>query len=184
MSFAEVLRDNSAQTLLPSVVEQNQLESANGKMWSVEFAMNSFIGPPLGSLILGIAIYLPFLIDASTFFISVALIASIATLSKEVKKESKDNRPTKINFREEIKEGFTWLWRHELLRPMALILGSLNGIGALTQATFILYAQEVLHTSVFVFALLGMAGAVGGTCSFCNTKVITLLNTGPPSNPP
>ena len=52
--FAEVLRDNSAQTLLPSVVEQNQLESANGKMWSVEFAMNSFIGPPLGSLILEI----------------------------------------------------------------------------------------------------------------------------------
>ena len=30
---AEVLRDNSAQTLLPSVVEEKQLESANGKMW-------------------------------------------------------------------------------------------------------------------------------------------------------
>ena len=178
--FAEVLRDNSAQTLLPSVVEQNQLESANGKMWSVEFAMNSFIGPPLGSLILGIAIYLPFLIDASTFFISVALIASIATLSKEVKKESKDNRPTKINFREEIKEGFTWLWRHELLRPMAIILGSLNGIGALTQATFILYAQEVLHTSVFVFALLGMAGAVGGTLGgILGPRISARIGSGP-----
>ena len=29
---AEVLRDNSAQTLLPSVVEEKQLESANGKL--------------------------------------------------------------------------------------------------------------------------------------------------------
>ncbi|MEY3319246.1 MAG: hypothetical protein RL540_1621, partial [Actinomycetota bacterium] len=43
---AEVLRDNSAQTLLPSVVEEKQLESANGKLWSVEFVMNSFVGPP------------------------------------------------------------------------------------------------------------------------------------------
>ena len=57
---AEVLRDNSAQTLLPSVVEEKQLEGANGKLWSVEFLANSFIGPPLGSLILGVAIFLPF----------------------------------------------------------------------------------------------------------------------------
>jgi MFS family permease len=61
---AEVLRDNSAQTLLPSVVKDEQLESANGKLWSAEFVMNSFIGPPLGSFILGVAIFMPFYVDA------------------------------------------------------------------------------------------------------------------------
>ena len=178
--FAEVLRDNAAQTLLPSVVEQNQLESANGKMWSVEFAMNSFVGPPLGSFILGIAIYLPFLIDASSFFISVALIASISTIVKSTSTTSEKVERTKINFRAEIKEGFTWLWRHELLRPMAIILGSLNGIGALTQATFILFAQEVLHTSVFVFAVLGMAGAIGGSLGgILGPKISARIGSGP-----
>ena len=178
--FAEVLRDNSAQTMLPSVVEQNQLESANGKMWSAEFAMNSFVGPPLGSLILGIAIYLPFLIDASTFFISVALIASIATLTQGVKKESSIEGRAKFNFRTEIKEGFSWLWKHELLRPMAIILGSLNGIGALTGATFILFAQEVLHTSVFIFAVLGTAGAIGGTLGgILGPKISAKIGSGP-----
>jgi len=67
-----------------------------------------------------------------------------------------------INFKAEIKEGFSWLWSHTLLRPMAIILGLLNGIASLTGAVFILFAQEVLNTTVFIFAVLGTAAAVGG----------------------
>ena len=62
----------------------------------------------------------------------------------------------------EIKEGMAWLWAHPLLRPLAIILGLLNGLGSLTIATFILFAQEVLRVDAFTFALIGMAGAVGG----------------------
>ncbi|NBY52110.1 MAG: MFS transporter [Actinobacteria bacterium] len=155
---AEVLRDNSAQTLLPSVVEEKQLESANGKLWSVEFLANSFIGPPLGSLILGVAIFLPFYFDAATFFVSAALILTLIPSMKVIPATQ-----GKIRFGVEIREGFGWLWRHELLRPMAIILGLMNALGAMMTAVFILFAQEVLQTSVFVFALLGTAGAVGGS---------------------
>lgn len=174
---AEVLRDNSAQTLLPSVVEEKQLENANGKMWSVEFVMNSFVGPPWGSFILGIAIFLPFYFDATTFFVSAALIATLIPGMRKIDTEKKSE---KINFRAEIKEGFGWLWRHELLRPMAIILGLLNGIGALTTAVFILFAQEVLQTSVLVFAILGTAGAVGGTLGgILGPKISAKLGSGP-----
>jgi MFS family permease len=174
---AEVLRDNSAQTLLPSVVEEKQLESANGKLWSVEFVMNSFVGPPLGSLILGISIFLPFYFDSVTFFVSAALIATLIPSMRAIESNKKNE---KINFRAEIKEGFGWLWRHELLRPMAIILGMLNGIGALTTAVFILFAQEVLQTSVLVFAILGTAGAVGGTLGgILGPKISAKLGSGP-----
>ncbi len=175
--FAEVLRDNSAQTLLPSVVEKEKLESANGKLWSVEYVTNSFVGPPLGSFLLGIAIFLPFYIDSATFFISAALIA---TLIPSLKKVDTDKKVEKINFRAEIKEGFTWLWSHELLRPMALILGALNAIGALTAAVFILFAQEILETSLFIFAVLGTAGAVGGSLGgILGPKISKKLGSGP-----
>jgi MFS family permease len=174
---AEVLRDNSAQTLLPSVVKDEQLESANGKLWSAEFVMNSFIGPPLGSLILGIAIFMPFYIDAATFFISAGLIATLVPSLRPVEDLKKSE---KLNFRAEIKEGFGWLWGHELLRPMAIILGTLNGIGALTAAVFILFAQEILNTSVFVFALLGTAGAIGGTLGgILGPKISARIGSGP-----
>jgi MFS family permease len=158
--LAEVLRDNSAQTLMPSVVDKESLEKANGRMWSAESLTNSFIGPPLGSLLIGIAIFIPFFFDAVSFFFAVALIASLKGTFKPVA----DDKPReKINFKAEIKEGYEWLWAHPLLRPMAIILGSMNGLGTMIGATFILFAQEVLETSVFTFALLGTAGAVGGT---------------------
>jgi MFS family permease len=174
---AEVLRDNAAQTLLPSVVKEEQLESANGKLWSVEFVTNSFVGPPLGSFVLGVAIFLPFYFDSTTFFISAALIATLIPSLKPVENIKKSE---KLNFRAEIKEGFSWLWRHDLLRPMAIILGSLNGIGALTAAVFILFAQEVLQTTVFIFAILGTAGAIGGTIGgMLGPKISAKLGSGP-----
>ena len=157
--LAEVLRDNSAQTLMPAVVEDKDLEKANGRMWSAESLTNSFIGPPVGSFIIAIAIFLPFFVDAATFFFAAALIASMKPTVKSFAPEAKSGP---INFKAEIKEGFTWLWNHTLLRPMAIILGLLNGIASLTGAVFILFAQEVLNTTVFIFAILGTAAAVGG----------------------
>ncbi|KGA21479.1 hypothetical protein GM51_2065 [freshwater metagenome] len=156
---AEVLRDNTAQTLMPAIVEEKDLEKANGRMWSAESLANSFIGPPLGSLIISVAIFLPFFVDAATFFVAAALIATMKPTVKSFKPEQKSGP---MNFRAEIKEGFSWLWRHELLRPMAIILGLLNGIAGISGAIFILFAQEVLKTSVFIFAILGTAAAVGG----------------------
>lgn len=157
--LAEVLRDNTAQTLMPAIVEEKDLEKANGRMWSAESLTNSFIGPPLGSLIISVAIFLPFFVDAATFFVAAALIATMKPTVKSFKPEQKSGP---MNFRAEIKEGFTWLWRHDLLRPMAIILGLLNGIAGISGAIFILFAQEVLKTSVFIFAILGTAAAVGG----------------------
>ena len=174
--LSEVLRDNSAQTLMPSVVDKESLEKANGRMWSAESLTNSFIGPPLGSLIIGIAIFLPFFVDAVSFFVAVALIASIKGSFKPVH----DTPREKLNFKAEIKEGFAWLWAHNLLRPLAIILGCMNGLGTMVGATFILFAQEVLHTSVFEFALLGTAGAIGGIIGgIMAPKISAKLGSGP-----
>jgi len=174
--LAEVLRDNSAQTLMPSVVEAENLEKANGRIWSAESLTHSFIGPPLGSLLIGLAIYLPFFVDAGSFFVAVALIASISGSFKPIQEKPRE----KINFKSEIKEGFRWLWSHDLLRPMAIILGALNLLGTMVAATFILYTQEVLNTSVFVFAVLGTAGAVGGIAGgLIAPKISEKIGSGP-----
>lgn len=174
--LAEVLRDNSAQTLMPSVVEAKNLEKANGRIWSAESLTHSFIGPPLGSLLIGFAIYLPFFVDAGSFFVAVALIASISGSFKPIQEKPRE----KINFKSEIKEGFRWLWSHDLLRPMAIILGALNLLGTMVAATFILYTQEVLNTSVFVFAVLGTAGAVGGIAGgLIAPKISVKIGSGP-----
>jgi MFS family permease len=174
--LAEVLRDNSAQTLMPSVVEKENLEKANGQMWSAESLTNSFIGPPLGSLLIGIAIYLPFFVDAGTFFVAVALIASISGSFRPIHEKPQE----KINFKVEIKEGFKWLWSHHLLRSLAIILGCMNCVGTMVASTLILFSQEVLHTRVFEFALLGTSAAIGGTIGgLIAPKISAAIGSGP-----
>lgn len=174
--MAEVLRDNSAQSFMPSVVAKENLEKANGRMWSAESLTNSFIGPPLGSLLIGVAIFLPFFVDAGTFFIAVALLATIKGNFRPVLEQPRE----KVNFKVEIMEGFTWLWNHTLLRPLAIILGCMNGVGTLVGVTFILFAQEVLGTSVFVFSILGTAGAIGGIVGgLLAPKISEKIGSGP-----
>lgn len=156
---AEVLRDNSAQTVLPAIVEKPLLEKANGRLWSAEFVVNSFIGPPLGSFIIGLAIYLPFFINGGSFFIAAAMMAAIAGNFNAVREFDSE---TGGNWRSELKEGLSWLWQHNLLRPLAIYLGLMNALSAMAVATYILFAQEILQTSVLEFAILGTGAALGG----------------------
>ena len=159
--FAEVLYDNSAQTILPSIVESEGLEKANSRLWGAEMVTNSFIGPPLGSVLIAIAFALPFLFDAGTFAVAAALIFFLVGDFK-VKADGDHEPSEKVDWWGEIKEGVRWLWRHPLLRPMAIILGIMNGLGSLTFATLVLFAQESLNVDAYTFAILGMSGAVGG----------------------
>jgi MFS family permease len=127
-------------------------------------------------LLIGVAIFLPFFVDAGTFFIAVALLATIKGNFRPVHEQPRE----KVNFKVEIREGFTWLWNHTLLRPLAIILGCMNGVGTLVGVTFILFAQEVLGTSVFVFSILGTAGAIGGIVGgLLAPKISEKIGSGP-----
>ncbi|MCL1593904.1 MAG: MFS transporter [Actinomycetia bacterium] len=159
--FAEVLYDNSAQTILPAIVDPENLEKANSRLWGAEMVTNSFIGPPLGSVLIAVAFALPFIFDAGTFAVAAALIFFLAgSFTTPGKSDAQSER--KIDWWGEIKEGVSWLWNHPLLRPMAIILGLLNGLGSVTGATLVLFAQESLDIDAFVFAILATSGAVGG----------------------
>ncbi len=159
LGMAEVLYDNSAQTFMPAIVDQPNLEKANGRLWSVEMVANQFLGPPLAGVLLVVAFSLPFFVDAATFAVSAALIALIATKPRA---RAKPAAGASTSWVVEAKEGFVWLWRHPLLRPLAISLGLFNALGNGVFAVMVLFAQEVLDTGSTEFALLMTGGAFGG----------------------
>ncbi len=176
MGIFEVLYDNSAQTFMPSIVHADELERANGRMWSTELIANTFVGPPLGALLIAISFSLPFFADAATFAVSAALIALIPRTRRDPNADVVERKP----WRAELSEGFRWLWGHELLRPMAIILGILNALGMMTFAALVLFAQEVLHTGPTAFAILTTGGAVGGVIGgWTASSISKRLGTGP-----
>jgi MFS family permease len=56
LGIAETLFDTAAQSILPSIVDKEQLASANGRLYGVELVMNQFVGPPLGGLVIGLSV--------------------------------------------------------------------------------------------------------------------------------
>ncbi len=77
LGMSEVIYDNSAQTFMPAIVRSDDLERANGRLWSIEQVANTFVGPPLAALLIAVTFSLPFFVDAATFAISAALISLI-----------------------------------------------------------------------------------------------------------
>lgn len=160
LGMAEVLHDNSGQTMMPDIVPTEHLERANGRVYSVELVANTFVGPPLGSLLLVVAFAVPFFVDAASFFIAAALVFLIPGAFRAPAAQEAAADPT--TWRAELREGLTWLWQHPLFRSMAIILGLMNMASMMTGSMLVLFSQEVLNVTPFTFTMMGFGFAVGG----------------------
>lgn len=172
LGCAEVLRDNTAQSLMPSVVRRDQLEKANGRLWAAETTMNSFVGPPLGGLLVAVALALPFLFNAGLLAVSAAMVFALAgTFSARA---AGDGASGPIDWRGEIAEGFTWLWHNRLIRTLAILLGLLNLLSNLAFVTAVLFVQDVLGLfEGWQFGLVTTGFAAGAVIGSLTAERIT-----------
>ncbi|WP_227271193.1 MFS transporter [Roseobacter weihaiensis] len=154
LGTAEVVRDNAAQTVLPSVVAKADLEAANGQMWSVEQIMGSFVGPPLAGVLIALAVPAPFAVDAVTFAIAAWLVWCMAIPRRPARKTTR--------IIPEIMEGWTWMRAHPTILRLAIMLGLINAISTMAITVLILFSQEILNLSAIGHGVLMTAGAAGG----------------------
>lgn len=154
LGTAEVVRDNAAQTILPSVVEPGELETANGQLWSAEHVMGQFIGPPLAGLLIAWAVPAPFLLDALTFGVAAMAVAAMQVRAREV-------APRRA-MRADIREAWDWMRQHPMVLRVAVVLGVMNGAAFLAMTMLVLISQERLGLGAFGHGLLLTAGAAGG----------------------
>ncbi len=160
LGMAETVFDNASQAILPSLVTDEDLETANGRLEGAQIVTNQFVGPPIGALLFGLAVSAPFFLDAGSFLFAAILVL---TLRGSFRPEREVATTT---MRADIAEGVRWLVRHRVLRTLAIALGIINFVGIAAMTILVLYAQDVLHLTDFQFGLLitvEAAGAVLGT---------------------
>ncbi len=153
---------NSSQTLVPQVVERDALSDANGRMMGAEIVMNEFLGPMTGGLLFSLAAAVPFAIDAASFAISSTLLVRLRPPAElqPPKPEKPADKPAGLL--RELMAGLRALWRHQVLRSMALIAGVINLVSYGMLGVLVLFAREDLHVSKTGYGLLLGASAVGG----------------------
>lgn len=176
LGVAEVFRDNTAQTILPAVVDRSLLERANGRMWSAEMVMNSFVGPPVAGLLIGVALALPFFVHTGAFAVAAVLILWIVGDFRP--RATDPGQP--LRFGTQLKQGLSWLWSHRLFRPLAIALGLMNGAMSMALATYVLFVQEILGLGPSAFGILMTGGAVGGILGALGAaRVAARIGTAP-----
>ncbi|MGH1415478.1 MAG: MFS transporter [Pelagimonas sp.] len=171
LGSAEVLRDNAAQTLLPSIVGADDLEAANGRLWTVENVMGHFIGPPLAGVLIAIALPLPFVLDAVSFAVAAVLVAGISLKARE--------KRVLRSPKEEAQEAWLWMRAHPVILQLALMLGLLNGLSIMGMSLVVLFSQEILGLEAAAHGMLMTAAALGGVVGgIGGPRVIKALGQG------
>ena len=153
MGSAEVVRDNAAQTLLPSLVAPADLERANGQLLSAEQVTGQFIGPPLAGLMIASGIAIPFGFNSASFAASAAIVGLIALPPPPAAAPRR--------FLAALAEGLAWMRGHPAILRLAVTLGLLNAVAMGGMTILVLYAQEVLGLTAAGYGLLLTGGAAG-----------------------
>ena len=157
LGVCETLHVNAAQALLPSLVEERHLLTANARFSTAQIVSTQFIGPPAGVALFTAGHSLPFLVDAATFGLSAAFVARIPHRPIAVKPTSR--------FRDDIVEGLRFMRDSKALRRLTEIVAVINFFYFAAASLFVLYVEELLDSGEIVFTALSVGAALGTVTS-------------------
>lgn len=143
---------NSAS--LPRVVARSQLGDASA-MREVTMSAAFVVGPALYGLLSGLGGRgLPFVVDAASY-----LLGALALLLIRGSFRPQQTAPRRA-LAAEVREGVLWLWRHPVVRFLAILMGGLNFcVGGFTLLVLVIAGQ--LGAGDTAVGLIFAAGGVG-----------------------
>ena len=157
ITLGEILVDPSTVALVPTLVEETDLEQANGRIASVEIVTNDFAGGPVGSALFAFAPWLPFLIDGISYLGS---LLPFGRLPRAVRNTALETvAPPTV--RADAIEGFTWLRHHRVLGPFTVTQVVYYFGFAASFSLLVVLVTDDLDASAFAFGVLLAAGAGG-----------------------
>ena len=162
LGVGETLFDTAAQSIMPNIVAREQLSLANGRLYGVEVAMNQFIGPPLGGLL--VAISVPLALAGSVFAYALAALG-LAVMVGTFRAASDGPRATMVA---DIREGMGYLLSNRVLRTLAVMVAVSNLTSSAVFAVFVVFAVTPgpMDLDAFGYGVLMTgfaAGAIVGT---------------------
>jgi MFS family permease len=157
LSTGETLFDTAAAALLPAVVSRDRLPDANARLAGAAMVANNFAGPPVGGALFSVTAAAPFLAGALGIGAAGALLLAPRGSFRGVREGGSRLR----GLHADIAEGIVWLWRHRLLRTLAMMLALLNLTVVAQVSVMVLVARERLGLDATGFGLLLAAHAAG-----------------------
>lgn len=157
-SAGQVVHDLGAGTLVPSVVDGQQLERANARLFGTETTLNEFVGPPPAGVLFGVGTALVFASTTGAFLLAAGLLLLVPATARP---------PRSAQSWREASAGVRFVVGHAVLRRISAVV-AINAAAWDAWATlFVLYAIAPGPLSASpagygaLLALLGAGGLIG-----------------------
>jgi MFS family permease len=161
LGIADVVATLSGASILPAAVPRSRWQTANTRVTAAEYLSNSFIGAPIGGLLVAAGFAFALATTASVYLLGAVLLMLLVGKFGVI--TTQERRPV----HSEIRDGLTFLWHNRLLRTMAGLITVMAGCWAAWFALIPLYAVGGplgLSASQYGFLLTSLgAGGVAGT---------------------
>lgn len=118
LGIGETLAGTASAALLPAVVPAARLGDANARLMATFTIGNQILAKPLGAWLFVIGAAAPFGLEAVSFVVAAALVATMRGAGARTVPRAG------VSVRADVAEGVRWLWRHGLLRTLAVSMGS------------------------------------------------------------
>ena len=115
----ETFGDTTTTTLLPMLVDKRDLGIANSRTITGFIVWNQMAGPPIGAALFVVGMALPFVRE------TVCVLAGVILISG-VRLPVRIGRAGPARVREEMREGWRWLWAHPPVRTLAITIFTFN----------------------------------------------------------
>ena len=174
-----VFFDVSYQSILPAIVERDQLTDGNAKL-EISRSGAQTAGPGLGGMLVQwVGAASAVTADAASFVASAVLIRGIR--SQEPPVAAIDESTTRLRaLAGEIREGLRYVLRHRVLRMVAGSTATSNYFSSMTMAVYLLYAVRERHYSAGVIGLVFTLGNIGTLAgAVLATRVTRVFRLGP-----
>jgi MFS family permease len=151
----EAFGDTTSATLLPMLVSKRDLGIANARALTGVIVWNQLAGPPVGAALFAAGKALPFVSETVCVLAGVLLMLRVRLPAYHVP-------PRAARVREDIREGWRWLWAHPAVRTLAITIFTFNVTFGAAWSVLVLYARQRLGLGAIGFGLITTAMAAGG----------------------
>jgi MFS family permease len=159
LGVGETFRDTAAETVLPRLVQREQVERAGGRLTAGAVVGNEFVGPLLGGVLFGAGAVVPFLVNGAVSAFAVLLVLSLpATVLRLVAAVPVQERHSAAGTR----AGLGWLRGQTVVRRLVLIVALVALADSAWFSVFVLYTEQFLDLGPTGFGALLAVGAAGG----------------------
>lgn len=173
----EIAADNAAISVLPDLVDTDDLDRANGRIATAQLLADEFVGPPFGGFLFALAVAAPLAVTGGLYAAAGLLFLAIPRQRRPAVTEGVvAERPSMWR---DAAAGAAWIRGQHVLLGLAITGGLASVAYMMTFSIIVLYATDTLGVTPTGYGVLLAVSSLGGLlASFSTAKIRHVVGYG------